>query len=87
MQPEQWGGVLAIAGAVDAQQRPVLLTSYNDDGCVRLWDLPTFADRGQLPSMRDSRALVTAPGDVLVAGDSHGTVKAWRWKAAPMPLA
>ncbi|KAK9909034.1 hypothetical protein WJX75_006342 [Coccomyxa subellipsoidea] len=83
---ENWGGVLAISGAIDAAQKPLLLASYNDDGCVRLYDLPTFAERGQLPAMRDARALATAPGDILAAGDSHGVVKLWRWKAAPMPL-
>ncbi|CAL8461859.1 g1390 [Coccomyxa elongata] len=83
---ENWGGVLSISGALDAAQKPLLMASYNDDGCVRLYDLPTFAERGHLPAMRDARALAAAPGDILAAGDNHGTVKLWRWRAAPMPL-
>lgn len=86
LQAENWGGVLSISGALDAAQKPLLMASYNDDGCVRLYDLPTFAERGHLPAMRDARALAAAPGDILAAGDNHGTVKLWRWRAAPMPL-
>lgn len=87
MQPEQWGGVLAISGAIDKEQKPLLMASYNDDGCVRLFDLPSFAERGSLPSMRDARAMTAVPGDILVAGDMHGTVKVWRWKAGQMAIA
>jgi hypothetical protein len=44
-QAEQWGGVLAICGAIDKEQKPLLMASYNDDGCVRLFDLPSFQVR------------------------------------------
>ena len=87
VQAEQWGGVLTIAGAIDKEQKPLLMASYNDDGCVRLFDLPSFAERGSLPSMRDSRAVAAAPGDIMVAGDMHGTAKVWRWKSPHMALA
>ena len=87
MQLEQWGGVLAISGAIDKEQKPLLMASYNDDNCVRLFDLPSFQERGSLPQMRDSRAIAAVPGDILVAGDVHGTVKVWRWKAPRMAVA
>ena len=35
-QTQQFGGVLAIAGALDATQKPVLLASHNEDRVVRL---------------------------------------------------
>lgn len=79
--------MLALAGGPDLQARPVLLTSHNDDGCVRLWDLPSFGERGRLPSVRDARALAAGPGGLLVSGDKFGNIKAWRWKPAAMPLA
>ena len=60
-QAQEWGGVLALAGGPDAGAKPVLLTSHNDDGCVRLWDLPSFGERGHLPSVRDARALAAGP--------------------------
>lgn len=78
--------MLALAGGPDAGAKPVLLTSHNDDGCVRLWDLPSFGERGHLPSVRDARALAAGPGGLLISGDKFGNIKAWRWKAAPMPL-
>ncbi|KAK9842089.1 hypothetical protein WJX81_007917 [Elliptochloris bilobata] len=69
-QAQEWGGVLALAGGPDAGARPVLLTSHNDDGCVRLWDLPSFGERGHLPSVRDARALAAGPGGLLMSGDN-----------------
>lgn len=87
MQPEQWGGVLAISGAIDKEQKPLLMASYNDDNCMRLFNLPSFQERSSLPQMRDSRAIAAVPGDILVAGDVHGTVKVWRWKAPRMTVA
>ena len=49
------GGVLALAGGPDAGAKPVLLTSHNDDGCVRLWDLPQLR-RARAPAQRARRA-------------------------------
>ena len=79
--------MLAIGGAIDQQTRSVLMASHNDDGCVRLFELPTFTDRGQLPGVKDARALANGPGGLLVSGDKFGLVKVWRWKAASMALA
>lgn len=50
-QSQLFGGVLAIAGALDAAQKPVLLASHNEDRVVRLWELPTFAERGELSAV------------------------------------
>jgi hypothetical protein len=51
LQTQQFGGVLAIAGALDAAQKPVLLASHNEDRVVRLWELPTFSERGELSAV------------------------------------
>ena len=50
-------------------------------------DLPSFQECGSLAQMRNSRAIAAVPGDILVAGDVHGTVKVWRWKAPRMAVA
>lgn len=48
---------------------------------VRLWELPTFAERGELSAVHDARALVAGgPAGLIVTGDKHGTVKVWKWK-------
>jgi len=77
-----FGGVLALAGAADARGGAVLLASHADDGCVRLWELPSFAERGVLGGVTDARALAAAPGGVVAVGDKRAAVKLWRWTTA-----
>lgn len=79
------GGILKLAGALDTSQQPVLLTSHNGENAIRLWDLPTFGDRGLLRSA-DTRALAAGFGHMLFSGDRQGNLKHWRWKAASMPV-
>ncbi len=48
---------------------------------MRLWELPTFAERGELSAVHDARALVAGgPAGLIVTGDKHGTVKVWKWR-------
>eukprot|EP00884_Botryococcus_braunii_P003658 jgi/Botrbrau1/13293/Bobra.27_2s0013.1 len=82
---QEFGGVLALMGSVDTANRPVLMVSHSDDNIVRLYDLPSFSDRGHLPGVVKGRAL-TAAGRVLISGDQKGVVKMWQWKTEAMPL-
>ena len=67
----------------DAAGRAVLMASYNGEGCIRLWELPTFAERGTLSDVNNARAMAGfVAGRLLVSGDEHGRVKVWRWKEA-----
>ena len=77
-----FGGVLALAGSTDAHGGAVLLASHADDGCVRVWDVPSFAERGVLGGVTDARALAVAPGGIVAVGDKRSTCKIWRWRAA-----
>jgi len=77
-QAEPRNGALKMCGCNDGAGKPVLLVSYNDN-IVRLYDLPTFSERGQLFSREEVRALQVGPGGLLFSGDSRGTVKVWRW--------
>ena len=57
------------------------MASYNAEGCIRLWELPTFAERGTLGDVNNARAMAGfVAGRLLVSGDEHGRVKVWRWK-------
>lgn len=76
-----FGGVLALAGTADARGGAVLLASHADEGCVRVWDVPSFAERGVLGGVTDARAVAATAGGVVVVGDKRSTVKVWRWKA------
>jgi hypothetical protein len=59
--PQRFGGVLAMAGSLDAEQRSVLLASHNDDEIIRMWELPNFADRGELSEARVCLSVEEAP--------------------------
>lgn len=39
-----------------------------------------FNERGSLFSREEVRALQVGPGGLLFSGDSHGSVKVWRWQ-------
>jgi hypothetical protein len=48
---------------------------------IRLWELPSFVERGALCDVNNARAVAGfAPGRLLLSGDEHGRVKVWRWK-------
>lgn len=75
-------GALKMCGCTDRSGKPVLLVSYNDN-TVRLYDLPTFTERGQLFSREEVRALQVGPNYLMFSGDSSGEVKVWSWTAPP----
>ncbi|KAK1324506.1 Zinc finger CCCH domain-containing protein 17 [Acorus calamus] len=81
-------GLLSLSGMNDAQAKPVLLCSCNDN-TIRLYDLPSFADRGKLISKEEVRALQLGPGGLFFSGDGTGELRVWRWSAntAEAPLA
>ena len=61
---------------MDPSQKPVLMASHLVENIVRLWELPTFAERGELSAVRDARALGAASATgLLVSGDKFGVVK------------
>ncbi|KAG0630698.1 hypothetical protein M758_1G197900 [Ceratodon purpureus] len=74
-------GALKMCGSSDKAGKPVLLVSYNDNS-VRLYDLPTFTERGQLFSREEVRALQVGPNHLVFSGDSSGDVKVWSWVEA-----
>lgn len=73
-------GILALCGLQDPQGRAVLMASYNGERLMRLWELPSFAERGALCDVNNARAMAGfAAGRLVVSGDEHGRVKVWRW--------
>jgi len=71
-------GVLALCGMNDEQAKPVLLCSCNDN-TVRLYDLPSFNERGRIFSRNEVRAFQIGPGGLFFTGDGMGELKVWNW--------
>uniref|UniRef100_A0A0D3F8U9 C3H1-type domain-containing protein n=1 Tax=Oryza barthii TaxID=65489 RepID=A0A0D3F8U9_9ORYZ len=67
-------GALALSGMPDAQSKPVLLCSLNDN-TVRLYDLPSFSDRGRIFSKQEIRAIQVGPSGLFFTGDGTGELK------------
>ncbi|GMP43177.1 hypothetical protein CsSME_00012642 [Camellia sinensis var. sinensis] len=70
-------GVLALCGIHDAEAKPILLCSCNDDS-VRLYDLPLFTERGRLFAKQEVRAIQIAPGGLFFTGDATGQLAVWK---------
>eukprot|EP00877_Chromochloris_zofingiensis_P012486 jgi/Chrzof1/7491/Cz02g25260.t1 len=76
-------GVLTIWGTMDAQQKPILMTSYNEERCIRLFELPSFESRGTIPNVWDCRTMTSIPAaNTMLAGDRSGSIKVFQWKPA-----
>ncbi|KAG9451669.1 hypothetical protein H6P81_004573 [Aristolochia fimbriata] len=71
-------GVLSLRGMHDAEAKPVLLCACNDN-TVRLYDLPSFSERGKLFSKLEVRAMEIGPGGLFFTGDGTGNLKVWKW--------
>ena len=77
-------GVLAMQGVADLEGKAVLMVSYNTEHCIKLYELPTFVDRGTLTHVNNPRAMASFPqAQLLFAGDETGKLKTWRWKPRP----
>ncbi|XP_076901118.1 zinc finger CCCH domain-containing protein 48-like [Bidens hawaiensis] len=70
-------GVLAFCGTHDAEEKPILLCSCKDDG-VRIFDLPSFAERGRIYSRHDVKAIQVGPESLFFTGDAAGLVSVWK---------
>ncbi|KAI6706014.1 hypothetical protein NL676_008976 [Syzygium grande] len=70
-------GILALSGLMDARGKPVLLCGCNDN-TVRLYELPSFTERGKIFSRREVRTLETAPGGLFFMGDAAGILTVWK---------
>ncbi|XP_072988276.1 zinc finger CCCH domain-containing protein 17-like [Typha latifolia] len=77
-------GVLTLCGMHDAQGKPVLLCSSNDN-TVRLYDLPSFNERGKIFSKEEVRAIQIGPGGLFFTGDGTGELKVWKWLTNETP--
>ncbi|KGN59738.1 zinc finger CCCH domain-containing protein 48 [Cucumis sativus] len=71
-------GLLTLCGMHDLDGKPILLCSCNDNS-VRLYDLPSFSERGKIYSKEEIRSIQAGPGGIFFTGDGTGQVKVWTW--------
>ncbi|XP_042422421.1 zinc finger CCCH domain-containing protein 17-like [Zingiber officinale] len=77
---EEEHGVLALCGMLDAEAKPVILCSCNDNS-IRVYDLPSFGERGRIFSKQEMRAIQVGPGGLFFTGDGTGELKVWQWSS------
>lgn len=75
-------GLITLCGMHDSESKPVLLCSCNDN-CVRVYDLPSFSERGKIFSKEEVRSIQVGPGGLFFTGDGSGQVRVWKWSAEP----
>ncbi|CAA0396463.1 putative transcription factor C3H family [Arabidopsis thaliana] len=78
-------GVLALCGVHDAEAKPVLLCSCNDNS-LHLYDLPSFTERGKILAKQEIRSIQIGPGGIFFTGDGSGQVKVWKWSTESTPI-
>ncbi|XP_016500438.1 zinc finger CCCH domain-containing protein 48-like [Nicotiana tabacum] len=71
-------GVLTLCGVHDSEAKPVLLCSCSDN-TVRVYDLPSFSERGRIFSKQAVRRIEIGPGGLLFTGGESGQVRVWKW--------
>ncbi|XP_051116673.1 zinc finger CCCH domain-containing protein 48-like [Andrographis paniculata] len=72
-------GVIALAGIHASEAKPILLCSYTDN-TARLFELPTFSERGRIFS-RHRIEVIRNDGDVeglFFTGDAAGELVVWK---------
>ncbi|KAK6930643.1 WD40 repeat [Dillenia turbinata] len=78
MEKHLFQGVLALCGALDAEAKPVLLCSCNDNS-IHLYELPSFCQKGRISATREIRSIRIGSGGLLFTGDEAGLVTVWKW--------
>ncbi|KAJ4842199.1 hypothetical protein Tsubulata_032621 [Turnera subulata] len=78
-------GAIALCGVTDGEHNPILLCSSMDDS-VRLYELPSFAERGRIFSEKEVRIVQAGPSGLFFTGDGSGMLTVWKLAEA-RPLA
>ncbi|KAI5421534.1 hypothetical protein KIW84_045092 [Lathyrus oleraceus] len=75
-------GVVALSGMTDPKNKPILFCSTRDNS-VRLYELPSFAERGRLFAKQEVGLVDIAPGGLFFTGDRTGLLTVWKWLEEP----
>ncbi|VFQ85980.1 unnamed protein product [Cuscuta campestris] len=70
-------GILSFCGIRDAEGKPILICSCKDN-IIRLYDLPSFSDRGRIVTNGEAPSLRATDGGLLFIGDRNGLLCVWK---------
>lgn len=74
---EEENGIIALCGIQDAEAKPILLCSCKDSS-VRLYDLPSFAERGRIYAQEEVQTIAIGCGFLFFTGDAAGELSVWK---------
>ncbi|XP_057991383.1 zinc finger CCCH domain-containing protein 48-like isoform X1 [Hevea brasiliensis] len=74
---EKEHGAIALCGMHDAEDKPVLFCSCNDNS-IYLYDLPSFNERGKIFSKGEVRTIEIGPSGLFFTGDGTGLLNVWK---------
>ncbi|CAM8901883.1 unnamed protein product [Rhodiola kirilowii] len=69
-------GILALAWMNDFESIPILLCACSDKS-VRIYELPSFCDRGRLFSREVVEKIDIGPSGLFFTGDASGSIAVW----------
>ncbi|TKY56448.1 Zinc finger CCCH domain-containing protein 48 [Spatholobus suberectus] len=75
-------GVVALFGMTDAEAKPILFCSCRDNS-VRMYELPSFSERGRLFAKKEVTSIELGPGGLFFTGDGTGLLMVWKWLEEP----
>ncbi|GAA0153197.1 hypothetical protein LIER_11496 [Lithospermum erythrorhizon] len=70
-------GILSLEGIHDAEAKPILLCSCKGNN-MKLYELPSLAERGRIFAKRDIQSVQIASGGLFFSGDETGQVFVWK---------
>ncbi|CAA2984561.1 zinc finger CCCH domain-containing 48-like isoform X2 [Olea europaea subsp. europaea] len=79
-------GVVALFGMTDAEAHSILFCSYNDN-TVRIYDLPSFNERGRIFSKQQVQVIQIGIGGLFFTGDAAGQLSVWKLLGVPCAMA
>ncbi|XP_022852470.1 zinc finger CCCH domain-containing protein 63-like isoform X2 [Olea europaea var. sylvestris] len=79
-------GVVALFGMTDAEAHSILFCSYNDN-TVRIYDLPSFNERGRIFSEQQVQVIQIGIGGLFFTGDAAGQLSVWKLLGVPCAMA
>lgn len=71
-------GILALSGMKDSEGKPILFCSCKDN-VVRLYELPTFSERGRIFSNAEIQTVETGIDGLFFTGDAKGKLSVWKF--------